>query len=168
MASVRVFVDDAVNGDLPHVCVYSGMPADVSVSMAVSVGAPHDWRWLLLFFGPIGWLIFAFTGPSRETLIIELPFASEVVNERRQHAWTRFAAFVGALALFGAGFLTASYWLWIWIPALVLVIVAVRAHLKVARLEVGVGLDASRRWVTLTNVHETFIASLPHKDREYR
>lgn len=168
MATVRVFVDDAVNGDLPHVCVNSGMPADVSVSVAAPVGAPHDWRWLLLLFGPIGWLVFALTGPSRETLVVELPFASAVVNERRQHAVTRFTSFVGALILFGAGFLTASYWFLIWVPALVLVVVAARAHLQVTRLEVGVGLDASRRWVTLTGVHENFIAALPNRDREYR
>lgn len=133
MASVRVFVDDAVNGDLPHVCVNSGVPADVSVSVAAPVGAPNDWRWLLLLFGPIAWLIFALTGPSRETLVVELPFASAVVNERRHHAVTRFAAFVGALILFGAGFLTASYWMLIWLPALILVIVGVQAHLKVIR-----------------------------------
>lgn len=166
MASIRVFVDDAIKGDLPQVCVHSGIPADVSVQVVAPVGAPSDWRWLLLLFGPIGWVIFFVTGPSRETLIVQLPFASTVVEERRRHAVTRFAAGVAALILFLAGFLTATYWWFTWLSSLVLVIVAVQAHLKVARLEVGVGLDASRRWVTLTGVHENFVAALPAQMRE--
>lgn len=165
MTEVKVFVDDAVNGNLPRICVKSGLPADTSMTYETQVGSSNDWRFLLLFLGPIGWIIFFLTSPGREFLTTEMPYTSGVLRERREHSFRRFAAWGAGVVLFLAGFLSAGEWPLLWIAGLAAIAYGALEHLRVAKLEVDISLDGSRRWVTLSGVHPNFAAAIaPHHE----
>jgi hypothetical protein len=168
MAAVTVFVDDVVTGRLPAVCVRSGVPADTWVRDRAEVGGPPLWLFLLVFLGPPGWLALVLAlllGFGRERLVVQLPFTEAELDRlkgaRAQRAYSVGLAVVLALvAVTRAGSLTGT----VGVAALVLVIGAVLlatlAHLRVTAMEVGVALDASRRWVTLRGVSDGFAAQV--------
>lgn len=58
MANVTVFVDDAVLGNLPGICVIDGIAtADrLTIRRQVSGSAGFGVAWLLILAGPLGWL----------------------------------------------------------------------------------------------------------------
>jgi hypothetical protein len=164
MAVATVFVDDVVFGRVPSVCVKSGVPADRWVADRADVGRLGA-TWVLLFFGPPGWVIFVLLALfDRERLRVVLPYSNQVVDSIRRLRRLRnglaaasgvvLVAFAvplssGSMASDAAGSL-----------GLVLVVASMLAALAVqTRLEqyrIGVSLDASRRWVTLRGVSETF------------
>jgi hypothetical protein len=168
MATATVFVDDAVLGRLPPVCVKTGQTTGDRLVLTAPVGSTGlGAAWLLLFLGPFGWLalfIYALVHRS-ETLTVRLPFSDRAHDElaqarRRQRAlgWSTVATLLGAftalvamqpfsgraaaaaLAVVGVGLLVS------WIAE----------ALHVRRAGVGVDLDGSRRWVTLSRVHDDF------------
>ena len=73
MASVSVFVDDAVRGRLPHVCVETGQPADGKLVLSRSRGGVGPGV-LLILLGPIGWIALFVIAclARRETLTVSL------------------------------------------------------------------------------------------------
>ena len=156
MASVTVFVDDAVKGDLPPVCVRTGRPAGTRVTVDASVGGLGV-LWLLLLAGPIGWLVLLvllLAGKGSETLTVKLPYTADAFARERQLRNMRDAAVVLALfALIAAvahPLLAPMVWV---VLAGALVAVACAAHVFLDVQSPTVGLDASRRWVQLGNVH---------------
>ena len=74
MATVSVFVDDAVRGRLPHICVETGLPADGKLVVEQSRGG-IGFAWLLIFLGPIGWIALVVVAvlARRETLAVRAP-----------------------------------------------------------------------------------------------
>jgi uncharacterized membrane protein (DUF485 family) len=169
MAQVTVFVDDAVLGNLPPICVKSGVPTEDTLTLRTRVATPGRLgvAWLLLLAGPLGWLglaILAATRRPSETLTVELPLSEAAYRQLQQAKrafWplivtmtVLFFAFLFALArhnpllagpLAFAALLVAAGWL--------------LALFQVRERSVTVGLDASRRWVTLDRVHPTFAES---------
>ncbi len=76
MATVSVFVDEAVRGRLPMVCAKTGQPADLLVRTTQSVGGLPGAAWLLVFLGPPGWgilLLLALFGSGQESLTARIP-----------------------------------------------------------------------------------------------
>lgn len=166
MAQVTVFVDDAVLGRLPPICVKSGLPTDDTLTLRARIGDASRLgvAWLLVLAGPLGWLgiaILAATRRPSETLTVELPLSEASYRElqrAKQAFWPLIATMTvlvvallfvvdqhdplltGTLAF--AIFSAAALW--------------VRAFVQVRERSVTVGLDASRRWVTLGRVHPTF------------
>jgi hypothetical protein len=98
MASVSVFVDDAVLGRLPNVCAKTGTPADVRQRIDQARGGLGA-AWLLLLLGPIGWVVFLVVAlTSRpEILTVRLPMSTAVVEHERRLARVRWAVVAGAL-----------------------------------------------------------------------
>jgi hypothetical protein len=160
MAAAVIFVDDAIRGDLPLVCAKTGAPADLKVRMRQAVGGGiPGWVWFL-FFGPLGLgalLLAALFSPGSEYLTVRIPeteasFARERHMERCRLVALGAGAFVlvygalrpgmfpltwlvlGAACFLAAGALTWMLW----------------------RQSIGVSIDVTRRWVTLTNVHPAF------------
>lgn len=70
MADVTVFVDTAVLGRLPPICVKEGSPtADrLTVQSHVSGGTGLGVAWLLVLLGPLGWLGLIVIRPLATTL----------------------------------------------------------------------------------------------------
>jgi hypothetical protein len=159
VASVTVFVDDAVQGHFPDVCVSSGAPADRMARFEQRIGGSSPALLLLVFLGPVGWLLLLLLSGRGERLEVVLPVSNEVTERwRRLKQYRRIA--VGTLALAFLNLLLNG-------PSLTsLVLVAATAawalacHARMAFDGIGIHLDASRRWVTLKGVHKSFAASV--------
>lgn len=180
---VTVFVDDAVRGTLPPVCTRDGVPTidHLRYRQAVGDGARLGVAWLLVFAGPVGWIVLLFIATSRqgaEVLSVSLPWSQDAyerqpTEDRRRRA-SGWGAAAGAIvlaigvasgylerlptpleALVVAGLVAASG------LALIMFLVA---SAGARRERVTIRLDASRRWVTLGGVHPDFAAAVSARD----
>lgn len=167
MAAVTVFVDKAVRGDLPHVCVRTGDPATTLLEVRRPVGG-LGWAWVLLALGPPGWLILAVvsaTNAGRESIDVLLPYSAPALERYRARNRALFVAWGATVVAVLAGlFVVTSPWLWLPAGAAALA-VAIYMHVRLTFDEVGVRLDASRRWVTLIGVHEAFAQAVESDTR---
>lgn len=169
MAVVSVFVDDAIRGDLPRVCVRTGEPADLTIRMQRPVGGGLSGAlWLLLLLGPPGWVAFfvvSLLGPGTEYLTVQVPMTTAAYQRNAARARLRSGAMGVAvattlLALIRPGPFPA---LWLVLTAGLLV-TAIALQVTIRSHAVGVHLDASRRWVTLANVHPGFVAAVERQE----
>jgi hypothetical protein len=171
MARVTVFVDDAVRGALPPVCVRTGSPATTHAAVDSRVGGASPLAVLLIFLGPIGWIALLVLGGRSETLVARLP-----VSDAVEHLWERWrrvrlaaaAAVVAGLALLAV---TAGSPGWMRVSLLVAgagFAGTVFAGVRLWLCGVGVDLDASRRWVTLRGVHPTFVEGVLRREAGQR
>ena len=184
MADVRVFVDDAVLGRLPGTCVKEGVATTDRLLLRTPVGdgARLGALWLLLFAGPLGWIAFFVLSSSRsaraEVLSVELPFSAPAfarvsAARRSQRRGTLLAGLGVGLFLLGAITAAGLYdprsavlavcAVGLVIVGLVTSVLGGRAHRAAL---VGVELDASRRWVTISGVHHAFAAAVAEQRRE--
>jgi len=164
VATVEVFVDDAVRGRLPGRCVVTGEPTQHFVREDVPIGSGLGALWLLVFLGPIGWLILLLVALTRRRpiLTVRLPMSEAPFGKLQS---TRRALLIGGSMLVGgaAGVLVSAMldlgttaFAVLGLVALVGLVVSVVARVSLAFQEVGVSLDASRRWVTLKYVSTEF------------
>ena len=178
MAAATVFVDDAVLGRLPPVCAKTGVETADHLVMTVPVGGSDGFgiAWLLIVLGPIGWLGLFLYGVLRrvETLTVRLPYCDEAYIElsnarhaRRNVGLASIVLFVAAVLFLipqsyagrvAAGALGAAC-LWMMITYIV-------ETFRVRRAAVGVDLDGSRRWVTLSHVSNVFSDSVKRAQSE--
>lgn len=167
MAVVEVFVDEAVRGRLPAICVKSGAAADRRLVLTSDQTAPLGAVWLCVLLGPLGWLVLLLVAASRRrsTLTVRLPYAEATLEEyqrenRRFHkviiatAAAASACFLGTLA--APSFKPADGLLLAVAVGVVGSVIAIGCHWRVNRLLVDVSLDASGRWVRLGRVHPRF------------
>jgi len=160
MATVSVFVDEAVRGRLPMVCAKTGQPADLLVRTTQPVGGLPGAAWLLVFLGPPGWgvlLLLALFGSGQESLTVRIPrthASFEWEHQMRRFMWASFVMGLASLALevVFAGQPTPVGL----VLGLAFLVVAFVLRTTVALKGVGVALDGSRRWVTLSGVHPDF------------
>jgi hypothetical protein len=186
MATVAVFVDDAVRGQLPGVCAKTGEPSDGWLTLDTPIGrmARIGTPWLALLLVPfIGWLALLVLGllrPDRsEILTIEVPWtesAQQRIDDLRRRRRALWCTVVVALAWTVAVVWTASQVDVAVVPGAALAIVsagaAVAAYVGVLVVEaqlgkasISVSLDASRRWVTLGNVAPRFRDAVVEQQR---
>ena len=160
MASITVFADRAVRGDLPHVCVRTGQSSEIWVQVREAVGGLGAAAWILVLLGPLGWIALAIlstVGTGREMLTVRLPYSHEAWDRLIRRRRIRFAGGLWALGVLGAiavGVVSAHFWSLAAAGAGLLV--ATAAQVMLSFDEVGVSLDATRRWVTLMGVHQAF------------
>jgi hypothetical protein len=179
VASVTVFVDDAVLGRLPAVCVVDGVATTDRLTFSQAVGSRPGLglAWLLVLAGPLGWLgltLVAAFRRSGEVLTVMLPY-SEAAHLRRMQAErarrTEVLVAAGALVLAFVALLqrTTDYRLLAFGLAAFAsgaAISAVIHSIKLHRLTIYSNLDASRRWVTLLGVHPEFVAAFQSQDSQ--
>lgn len=165
MAARSVFVDDAVRGVFPMVCATSGQPADYLVCTTRAVGGGRNGAALLLvFLGPPGWLAFlllsAFSS-GQEQLTVRIPRTEVSFEwERQMRRFTWAAGLAGAASL-GVALLQAGHRPLEWLALGVVFLVAAGAlQAKLYLNDIGIRLDASRRWVTFTGVHPAFVRAV--------
>ena len=170
MAAVSVFVDEAVRGRLPMVCARTGEPADLMVRMHQPVGSGglRSWAWLLVFLGPPGWLallVVLLLAPPGEYLTVRVPQTRASWHRARMLGRWRIGAFVLGAACLAAAFFYAGMFplLWVALGLAGFVIGAVLSVMLYAQT-IGVALDASRRWVTLSGVHPAFVAAVEERE----
>jgi hypothetical protein len=178
MAEVTVFVDDAVRGRLPGICVKDGTGTNDRLTFRQDMGSRNGLGviWLLILAGPLGWIgLFVISAMHQGgTLTVTLPF-SEAAHDRLTHATRvrRQAGLVLVGALAGSllslflrttdGKLLAVGLACVAVAALVKVVVE---SSRLLRLTVPLDLDASRRWVTLSKVHPNFVEAVQRRDHE--
>lgn len=177
MATVTVFVDDAVRGTLPGVCVKDGVPTRDSMTVQDVMGdrAGLGVAWLLLLLGPLGWIgllvMLVSRGARGEVLTICVPMSEGAYQRlraaRRVRAVAVTVVIAGSIAALwfagtptGGGLSSAKVLAIASVTAAVvgLVVLLVADH-RARHGTVGVDLDASRRWVTLSGVHPAFVAA---------
>jgi len=170
MSTVTVFVDDAVQGHLPMVGATDGAPAEGLHRIHTSIGGSSGWLWLLIFLGPIGWILLialSLAGGSGRDLMVRLPYTHDAL--RRERAMFRDAVVAGVvmvgavIGLLAVGFATDSGSQVRHTLMVMLAVVAIGAAIATAALgfrytlhRPGIELDASGRWVTLRGVHPAF------------
>lgn len=165
MAAVSVFVDDAVRGRLPLVCAKTGEPADLVIRVRHPVGSPIPiFAWLLVFLGPPGWIALFFVaifGRGQEYLTVRIPETEASYKREKSLERSRMAVFgVGIALMFYAAFFPGMFpGVWLASGAACLA-AAIVLHVMVTLQNIGITLDASRRWVTLTGVHPNFVHSV--------
>src|ERR671910_1076790 len=92
MASVTGFVEDAVGGNFPPVCIRTGRPAASIATVRVPVGGPSGALWLLVLLGPVGWLLLFILLAARrgeEVLTVQLPYSKEIEDAFLEHRQQR-------------------------------------------------------------------------------
>ena len=168
VAQVTVFVDDAVLGRFPPLCVKDGVPtADgLTVHSPIQNGNGFGIVWLLLLGGPLGWLGLIILSIARrpDVLTVQLPL-SQTAHERmrtaRRNCWiatssTLLFAVVALIAFgrdtSGGRTIAAAFGL----LALVALAQLTMVMRRLRSASVDISLDASRRWVTLSRVHPGF------------
>jgi hypothetical protein len=170
MTTATVFVDDAVQGHLPMVCVRTGEPADGLHRIHTTIGGSSGWIWLLIFLGPFGWMFLiaalVLSGRSRE-LLVRLPYSNAALDRERREF--RAAVVAGAVMMASVtGMIVAlagstprsqvaQTVLYLLIGASV--ISALATFVMASQYSThrpGIVLDASGRWVNLQGVHANF------------
>jgi hypothetical protein len=164
MASIEVFVDDAVRGRLPNVCVKTGEKADGKFRIEQDSGGLNGGWFLLLLLGPIGWIGLAILAVTarRSVLTVRLPYSEASVDRevrRSRERWVAVAVAVllGLAAIVRLASIPRSVW---WVGAGVALVVAVIVHVRFVFTRVHIRLDASNRWITLSNVHPAFVQAV--------
>lgn len=161
---VQVFVDDYATGRLPEVCVVTGHPTTDQVRMRTNVSRLAAIWFVLILFGPVGWLVLlAVSFSSRNYLEGWLPY--EHREARRRHQAWKFgliwsAVAIGGLLLLGAGLKSGIFV----VLAVAVLVVGLIALVVSQHREPEIRLDASGRWVTIRRVHPSFAAAI---EREY-
>jgi hypothetical protein len=179
MAETTVFVDDAVQGLLPPVCAKTGAPATKRLTIHQDLTPGLGAAWLLVFFGPLGWLVLLAIAATRRrsSLTVRVPYSDDmlavyVAASRRvfRGAAGFGVVFVAILAL-GLGLSLwpspATFALAMGTVVIGAVVVA-GCSLYARRWLVTVRLDGSGRWVTLAHVHPEFAAACRPADRAPR
>ncbi|MCU1379200.1 MAG: hypothetical protein JWN29_2183 [Acidimicrobiales bacterium] len=155
MARVSVFVDDAVRGTLPMLCVRDGAPADRHTRLEERMGGNSVLWFLLVFFGPLGWLVLLLLPSSGEKLTVRLPVCADTIARWRKLRRDRVVA-LAAVGVAVALLLVSHLAIGMWMLVAVAVVAVFVTHWRLSLDGVGIDLDASRRWVTLTGVSPAF------------
>jgi len=176
MGQVTVFVDDAVRGTLPGICVKDGVATADQLVVRDPLGdrAGLGVLWLLLLAGPLGWLGLLVVAWSRggrgEVLTVQVPMSEpayqriQAIRRRRRNALLVIAAslVVALIVLASSGSAgDASEGKMVALLAAATLVGGVVTLLitdgRLRQAQIGVDLDASRRWVTLYRVHPEFV-----------
>jgi len=169
MAAVTVFVDDAVLGRMPYVCAKTGAPAEGLLTVRRQVNGPSGLLWLLLLLGPVGlaaMLVILLLSRGDDILTVQVPWSEAAQHDldhaqrRRRTRWYACLGLLGAALVVnwisGGAAVGGEMAAVLLFGAALVALAAIGAGVAVGRASIDVRLDASRRWVTLGDVHNDF------------
>lgn len=163
MAAVSVFVDDAIRGDLPLICAKTGEPADVIIRIRQPVGGMPRVVWLLVVLGAVSFpviFLLALLWPG-EQLTVRVPQTDASFERERHMQRLRLAALGAGVVVPLAGVMSVGMFLGLWLAlGVAFFVVAGALSIMLWRETIGVSIDVTRRWVTLTNVHPNFVEAV--------
>lgn len=155
---VRLHPIEYARNDLPHVCAVTGEPAAVYVR----VGARKDSNpaaLLLLFLGPLGWLILIAILTRPDSTYIEIPVSRRVFDDMRERQRrTRWLLAGVALVLVAIAFLSGRLFPGAWLLLVPVVALAAWAG-SVPNHRIKAGIDGVGL-VTLRNAHPRFAGAV--------
>lgn len=163
MTQLTVFVDDYVRGRLPGVCVVSGEPADFSVQHRISVDKPNPAWFILILFGPIGWIGLALVMMARRNYVDGWLPMKRSVHERissqyRTASWALGIGLVGTLpALWIGAQVGRGVGISVFAASLTLAALGGFTHLRAEMTVPSLKLDGSRRWIRVRGAHHSFV-----------
>lgn len=186
MAQVTVFVDDAVRGTLPGICAKDGIPTADRIVVRDELGdrAGLGVAWLLLLAGPLGWLglilISVARSGRREVLTVRLPLCEAAYQRmrgaRRLRRWAVVVGVLGGVLALVAMTAPADspgdaaplrvIGLLAGLAVIGAIVALFLADRRLRGSTVGIDLDASRRWVTITAVHPAFAAACQAQEQQ--
>lgn len=157
---VRLHPLEYTQRDLPRVCAVTGRTADWLLTLEARKSA-NPLSLLLLFLGPLGWLILLFVAlGGADGTTVDVPVSQNVmdkVREKRRRWWIMLVGMAAAVVLFGmaaSSQLFPAGWMVFILPiGLAVWTGLVQPHKIRLRLD-GAGL------VTLRNVHPSFVAAV--------
>lgn len=180
MADVAVFVDTAVLGTLPPVCVKDGTPTldHLTIDTEVAGGTGLGLAWLLILFGPLGWLgllVIALLRRPPDHLTVRVPLCEHTYQNyraarRMSRVWLVVAVGGAVLALVAYRTLHplgAIAGVTLALCALAALVTSALEWHRATSATVSVELDASRRWVTLSRVHPGFVTAIERERRTW-
>ena len=151
--SVTVSVDDYVGDRLPGVCCITGEPTPDRITRNTLIDRPSPAWMLLVVLGPIGWLglavVYGMGQRSYLNGVLPLSHDAYTTASRRRLQFAGVAVTIAVL-LIAAAVTTRIGGI---VAAFGLALVAGSWAYLTFRLLPRVSLDASRRWVTVRNVH---------------
>ena len=181
---VQIPIDDFVTGDLPAICVATGVESSTVVEFENDRSVVRGWWLFFLFLGPIGLLamlgLYALS-PRPTPVRGLLPMTREAYDNRNSAAWRIRRAYVlGALATGGVIVALAVsvrtfgdpgslvlvilvVLLFAWLIALPLLELANRR-----RNQIGVTAMAGGRWVEVRGAHPRFVHEVERENRRRR
>jgi hypothetical protein len=163
VAEVTVFIDDAVLGDFPPLCIKEGIPTSDRLTWREPVSSLGS-GWLLVLLGPVGWLCLLLIGGRSGDVTAKLPFCEFAyrrlkVTQRMQTIWITFAVVASLLGLAAVAIQSRASIAAAVALGLAALAATVKAAIETRRLRyliVRLELDGSRRWVTISGVHPAF------------
>jgi hypothetical protein len=168
VAEVTVFIDDAVLGEFPPLCIKEGIPTSDRLTWREPVRFPGTGWWLFLL-SPLGWLIAGRGGYVTARLpFCEFAYRRLKVAQRMYTTWLTFAVAAYLLGLAALGIHTGSSFAAaaaLGLGALGATVKAIIEKRRLRYLIVRLDLDGSRRWVTISGVHPAFAQAVAaHQD----
>jgi hypothetical protein len=170
MAEVTVFVQDAVAGALPAVCVKDGSSTGGVLPVRAQIDsdtAGLGWVWLLLFLGPPGWValmvVVLWRRPSGGVMV-QVPYSTGAQRRLVRTRVTERVAVASVLVLMVGEIIV----LLVDPPAVALLstlavaimavaaVVTVVSALRLGSMEVRARIDRSGQWVVLSEVNSDF------------
>jgi len=169
MAAVSVFVDDAVRGQLPPICVKTGERTDLIIRVQQPVGGGlNGAAWLLVFLGPPGWValfVVMLLSSGQEYLTVRIPQTEAAYDREKALERFRLAASGASIVALLCGVVLPGMFPVLWLVAGAAFLIAAAAlHLRIWGQAVGISLDGSRRWVTLSGVHPDFVQAVREQE----
>ncbi len=162
-------MDDAVRGRLPPICVKTGERTDLIIRVQQPVGGGlNGAAWLLVLLGPPGLMalfVVMLLSAGQEYLTVRIPQTEAAYDREKALERFRLATSGASIVALLCGVVLPGMFPVLWLVAGAAFLIAAAAlHLRIWGQAVGISLDGSRRWVTLSGVHPDFVQAVREQE----
>lgn len=144
---------------MPPICAKTGNPSDGYLRVEAPVHTRGSGAlFLLVFLGPIGWIVlFLAMCFASETIRARVPMSATAVARQRHLSQGRMLSMIAGFAFLFPAIGRVGPVPAVWICFLVAAIVSsLVCHMRLELASVHISIDGSRRWITIARVHPAF------------